>query len=393
MSYYLLPRTNHIIHQYIDCVDTKEEITPIISTSLAYYLYEIKKKLETMEKDWDIFKKYTNPYEYVHGIVPLKKKSVSKYKPLSRSYFKMIEIMHSFRIEFQSKHIRTFHLAEGPGGFIEAIANMRNNVNDIYIGISLLDDKSDPNIPAWKKSQQFLNSHKNVYIETGADNTGNILTMENFECCKENYASSMDLVTADGGFDFSMDFNKQEINIAKLLFAQICYALILQKKKGCFILKMFDCFMQHSIDALHILSSFYEKVYVTKPHSSRYANSEKYIVCKGFLYSKVDSYYSFVYRAFEKMITPCKTPTNIFRFLTIPVSNLFITKLEEYNAIFGQQQIENIHQTIMLIENKHNQEKIDQMIKLNVQKSIQWCTKYQIPYNILLSQLDEPIFK
>ena len=47
----------------------------------------------------------------------------------------------------------------------------------------------------------------------------------------------------------------------------------------------------------------------------------------------------------------------------------------------------------MLIENKHNQEKIDQMIKSNVQKSIQWCTKYQIPYNILLPQIDEPIFK
>ena len=134
-------------------------------------------------------------------------------------------------------------------------------------------------------------------------------------------------------------------------------------------------------------------MYITKPQSSRYANSEKYIVCKGFLYSKVDTYYSFVYRAFEKMLTPCKTPTNIFRFLTMPVSNLFITKLEEYNAIFGQQQIENIHQTIMLIENKHNQEKIDQMIKSNVQKSIQWCTKYQIPYNILLPQIDEPIFK
>ena len=27
----------------------------------------------------------------------------------------------------------------------------------------------------------------------------------------------MNLVTADGGFDFSMDFNKQEVNISKLL--------------------------------------------------------------------------------------------------------------------------------------------------------------------------------
>lgn len=393
MSYYLLPRTNHIIHQYIDCVDTKDNIQPVISTSLAHYLYEIKKKLETMEKDWDIFKKYTNPYEYVHGIVPLKKKSVSKYKPLSRSYFKMIEIMHSFHIDFQAKNIRTFHLAEGPGGFIEAIANLRNNEKDIYIGISLLDDKSDPNIPAWKKTQHFLNSHKNVYIETGVDNTGNILSMENFTFCKDTYASSMELVTADGGFDFSMDFNKQEINIAKLLFAQICYALILQKKKGCFVLKMFDCFMQHSIDALYILSSFYEKVYITKPQSSRYANSEKYIVCKGFLYSKVDSFYPFIHRAFEKMLAPTKTPASILRFLTVPVNNLFVTKLEEYNAIFGQQQVENIYQTIMLIENKHNQEKIDTMIKNNVQKSIQWCTRYQIPYNILLPPLEETIFK
>ena len=296
-------------------------------------------------------------------------------------------------IEFLSKNIRTFHLAEGPGGFIEAIANLRNNENDIYIGISLLDDKSDTNIPAWKKSQQFLNKHKNVYIETGPDNTGNILSMENFVHCKENYASSMELITADGGFDFSMDFNKQEINIAKLLFAQICFALVLQKRRGCFVLKMFDCFMQHSVDALCILSSFYEKVYVTKPQSSRYANSEKYIVCKGFLYSKVDSFYPFVYRAFEKMVTPSKTPTSIFRFLTIAVPNLFVTKVEEYNAIFGQQQVENIHQTIMLIENKHNQEKIDQMVKANIQKSIQWCTRYQIPYHILLPPIDEPMFK
>ena len=45
MSYYLLPRTNHIIHQFIDCIDTTEKIEPVISTSLAHYLYEIKKKV------------------------------------------------------------------------------------------------------------------------------------------------------------------------------------------------------------------------------------------------------------------------------------------------------------------------------------------------------------
>ena len=104
----------------------------------------------------------------------------------------------------------------------------------------------------------------------------------------------MDLITADGGFDFSMDFNKQEEYITKLLFGQVCYALCIQKPGGSFILKIFDCFMEHTIDILYILSSFYEKVYITKPHTSRYANSEKYIVCKNFLFNSIYDFYPII---------------------------------------------------------------------------------------------------
>ena len=42
----------------------------------------------------------------------------------------------------------------------------------------------------------------------------------------------MEIITADGGFDFSHDFSNQEINIANLLFAQIAFAIIMQKKNG-----------------------------------------------------------------------------------------------------------------------------------------------------------------
>ena len=45
--------------------------------------------------------------------------SVSKHKPLSRSYFKFIEIANIFDLlDFNKKtNINTFHLCEGPGGF------------------------------------------------------------------------------------------------------------------------------------------------------------------------------------------------------------------------------------------------------------------------------------
>lgn len=386
MSYYLLPKTSVLNYKYVDYIEKEEQPSPVISNSLSQYLYEIKEKLEKREKDWDIFKKYTNPYEYIHTVIPFKKKAVSRHKPLSRSYFKMIEIVNIFDLHFESKPIQSFHLAEGPGGFIEALAELRNCPHDKYIGMTIIDDNNDPNIPSWKKTENFLNNNKNVFIENGADNTGNILSLENFSYCKEQYSSSMDLITADGGFDFSVDFNNQEVNISKLLFAQICFAITMQKRGGSFILKIFDTFMQHSIDLLYLLSSFYEKVYITKPHTSRYANSEKYIICKGFLYSTNEFFYPYLHRSFEKMIsTNYSGELYIHRFLSIPIARWFYMKLEEYNSIFGQQQIENIHYTISLIENKHKQEKIDNLIKINIQKCIQWCIKHKVAYQPTLN--------
>lgn len=380
MSYYQLPRANLFISKYIDYVVDDKSPDVMISHSLSKYLYEIKQRLETIESDWDIYKKYTNPYEYIHTNIPHKKKCVSKHNPLSRSYFKMIEIVNTFGLSFDSKPIHTFHIAEGPGGFIEAIVHMRNCYHDTYIGMTILDDKNDPNIPAWKKTQHFLQKHSNVYIERGKDKTGDILKLENFVHCKEKYGSSMDLITGDGGFDFSVDFNNQEVHISDLLMAQVFYALVMQKKNGSFILKIFDCFMNHTLDLLYILSSFYESVHIIKPYTSRYANSEKYVVCKNFLYSNSNSFYDELYNAFVKM-TNNNGNLSVKRFLNIPISYHFIIKLEEYNAVFGQQQLENIHYTISLIENRYKQDKLEQIAKTNISKCIHWCTKYNIPYN------------
>lgn len=378
MSYYLLPRNHNLIYKSLECVENKTTIKPVVSFSLADYLYDIKKKISEKGIDWDTYKKYTNPYEYIHSIVPGKKKSVSKYKPLSRSYFKMLEILKTFEFNFAT-NINTFHLAEGPGGFIEAMVSYRKSTQDKYIGITLLDDKEDPTIPSWKKSESFLKNNPNVFIEKGRDKTGDILSLNNFLYCKEKYSSSMDFITGDGGFDFSVDFNKQEISISKLLFAQVIYAIVLQKKNGSFVLKLFDCFMQHTIDILYLLSSFYSKVYIMKPNSSRFANSEKYIICKGFLFESCELFFPYLLNVFTKMITI--ESENIQRFLNVPISNYYLTKVEEYNAIFGQQQIENIYYTISLIDSKISSEKIDQMIKLNTQKCVQWCLRHNVVHN------------
>lgn len=403
MIYFQFPSSHPDTYKHLYVLTATEPPIETLSYSLSQYLNEIKNKLSVREKEWDIYKKYTNTYEYIHTVVPHKKKAVSKYKPLSRSYFKMIELIHTFDLfqihetvppppgftklaissSSQMNAIHTFHLAEGPGGFIEAIANTRNNTYDVYYGMTIQDDKHDGTIPSWKKSEEFLYSHPNVIIEHGKDGTGNLLSYENFIHCCDKYASSMDVITGDGGFDFSAEFNKQEINITKLLFAQICYAVCLQKKGGSFILKIFDAFYTHTMDMLMLLTSMYKRVYMTKPLTSRIGNSEKYIVCKGFLHENTLAFGDILRTTFRDVLA-CPEDKFVVELLNIPKSVFFQSRLEEFNSIFGQQQIENIHYTISLIEKNVKTEKINMLIKNNISKCVNWCMKYKVPYHYIM---------
>jgi 23S rRNA U2552 (ribose-2'-O)-methylase RlmE/FtsJ len=386
---------------------------------------DIKEKISSREKEWDVYKKYTNPYEYIHSIVPQKKRSVSKYKPISRSYFKLLEMIQTFGLDrpvsaksssmdLTRDKMQTFHLAEGPGGFIEAICNKRNNPEDEYYGMTIIFDETDDNVPAWHKTGYFLSQHPNVNLEYGTDSTGNLLHIHNFEYCVEKYGNTMDLVTADGGFDFSKDFNRQEISISNLLWGQTCYALCLQKFGGNFVLKIFDIFYEQTVHILYILSSFYEEVNVCKLKTSRVGNSEKYVVCKRFRFKSIQEYYPIILKSFaaiqqnveldgmntfnifadassEFNINPrwgetysiVATPTYIWGLLNLNVPRCFTKQIEDINAIFGQQQIENIHYTISLIDKQPKQDKIDQLVRQNIAKCSNWCMEHAIPYNNL----------
>ena len=66
-----------------------------------------------------------------------------------------------------------------------------------------------------------------------------------------------------------------------------------------------------------------------------------------------------------------------------PARNL---KLEELNAVLGQKQIEVINNTINLIEIDKNYDKIKQLQRINIQKSINWCVKHKILHNKNVTQ-------
>jgi 23S rRNA U2552 (ribose-2'-O)-methylase RlmE/FtsJ len=388
MSYYLFPNvTIFDIETKINFLFTTENNKGFINGTLNRYLNNIKTQINNYSDKWDIYKKYTNQYEYIHTLIPGTKLSICKLKPLSRSFYKMIEIcnlhklIEDLKTDTFNSSLRTFHLAEGPGGFIEAFTYLRNNTNDVYIGMTLQDEHVD--VPGWKKTAHFLKSNPNVFIENGVDGTGNLISIENFIYCINKH-EKFDIITGDGGFDFSIDFNNQENTSLKLIFTQICYAIGLQKKHGSFVLKVFDIFTKPTVELMFLLSTMYEKVYITKPYTSRPANSEKYIVCKNFILpeEKRRSLVLKVISTFVYLEKPDYYLNGIFNF-NLPY--LFVNKMEEFNAIFGQQQIENISNTVMLVE-CHKPDKLENIKKNNISKGQFWCQKHHLPFNKNIQQ-------
>lgn len=364
----------------------------LVSHTLNMYLCNIKAQIEEYgEEVWDSIKKYTNPFEFIHTAIPnCKTYTVSKLRPLSRSFYKMIELHATFfNMSHEPTRMTSFHLAEGPGGFIEALVHIRSRQchdtqSDVHYGMTLLNQ--DASCPGWKKSKGFLDAHPNrVCVETGADGTGNIISLNNFEHCVSKYQNTCDLITADGGFDFSCDFNNQETMVSRLLASEMGFALALQKYKGHFILKVFDTFTKPTIDILHVLCNLYNEVFVSKPCTSRHANSERYIVCKHFRLKTSDALLPHL-RIMFKQLEDFPQDASITSILPLEHDSYFLNKIEECNAIIGQQQMEIINSTIHLIINKGHAEKLESIKRQNVIKCISWCDKHGIPYNKIIQQ-------
>ena len=87
---------------------------------------------------------------------------------------------------------------------------------------------------------------------------------------------------------------------------------------------------------------------------------------------------------FEKMKT--HKLSNIF---SIGLNCFFTNKMQEINAIFGQQQIMNILNTLNLIRDNlyQSKDKVQRMKIVNIKKCIQWCEQNNQYYYDLLHDL------
>jgi len=344
-----------------------------LNNELTYW----KNKIDN-DPSWDQFKKFTNEYEFIIS----RNDSCNKKKPLSRSYFKLWEILHDFDII--KNDITVAHIAEGPGGFIESLCDYITKYNitceNIY-GITLLS--SDRKIPNWKLSNTLLNTYP-ICLNSQHTNIGDLYDITNIDKFISTVGyKKCEFVTADGGFDFSKDFNNQENTFYKLLLCEIYTTLSIQKTGGTFLVKVFDLFQHHTIKLLCCCKAFYSEMYIIKPNTSRPANSEKYILFKGFEGLDTSNKHEIVNELRKHIVDSNHDMTFDYKYLPDDLYYMMLDCVTKYNIYYTFRQISYIKKTLDLVELKNNDEdKYKSIIKTinnkNTESCNKWCEKYKL---------------
>jgi 23S rRNA U2552 (ribose-2'-O)-methylase RlmE/FtsJ len=321
-------------------------------------------------EEWEIRKKITNPYEAIFsGTEDNSFPSLAKVNALSRSYFKMVEMAELCGIWNEKKSFTTAHVCEGPGGFIQSMIDKAGEkgkrITSIY-AMTLKPTKS--HIPGWRHSATFLKKHPEIHLEYGDDDTGNILNVNNQKVFQRKVKEAF-LFTADGGFDYSIDYTNQEQITFSLLLSSFVIGLITLEVGGYMIIKFFDMYSQATKDLILGTGTFFKKFTIYKPATSRPCNSERYFIGKGYLgYEKARAWIQHIYAAQEK-----HKQSPLTQLVKGSWSDNLNKLLEEQINWQENIQVQTIENTLKLDKNK-----IEEYMEKNLEESKKWCEKFKI---------------
>jgi 23S rRNA U2552 (ribose-2'-O)-methylase RlmE/FtsJ len=246
----------------------------------------LKEMIGTRTAVWDVAKGLSNPYELVFTAPPCVQGVTrgDKRHPQGRAFFKLWEVLRDDPILASDRPILCGFLCEAPGSFVEAIVTLRKKAGarpgDRYVAMSLVDP-TRADVPQWRVGQDWCAAN-NVEIVSGQDGTGDVIKVENQRSFLSDAGGAFDVMTADGGFDFSADFSSQERVMLPLLGAEMHTIMSGLADGGSAVVKLFDVHLPETEALVASFAACFRTARLVKPVTSRPANSERYLVCSGF---------------------------------------------------------------------------------------------------------------
>jgi len=244
-------------------------------------LEEYNKKLNIQKNKLDNSEKTKN---ILYEVDPFRKKiktirDKSNVQCCTKAFLKLYEILIKLNIKEKfKKQIKIFFNAEFPGAFICAFNHYCkiNNLKYDWRASSLL-----------KKEDGIFDDEFNLY-KNYPENW--IMTDKcRGDCSKikdvlfiskhiiRNF-KKVDVYTCDLGFDVGENYNEQETLHLKAHTGSLITSLLVLRKGGIAINKMYTLFKELTRYILYLYSTCFENFCIMKPSSSAAANSEVYII-------------------------------------------------------------------------------------------------------------------
>lgn len=240
--------------------------------------------------------------------------------------------------------LRVFCNAELPGAFICALNHYLHTWSPgtrfEWVGSSLYPDPGDSCLGDYyglfaRNPARWLMSP-----EMRGDVT-NVDEIRTLVASAKHLLGEVDLYTSDAGVDVSSDYGRQEELTARIHLGQTLAGLMSLRVGGALVAKTYTFVHPSSISLMAVCASVFETFYVTKPTTSRPANSEVYIVGLGFrglaeeleelLLSAVESF------DFDRPLVALATPET---------ENTEVSLLAAARRLHGRQQVSFLEEAV-----------------------------------------------
>jgi 23S rRNA U2552 (ribose-2'-O)-methylase RlmE/FtsJ len=345
---------HHFIHSVKDYMETTKEIE---RKEVYYVLNPFEHKIDNFDKS-------------LINLTPVYLELDGAPNVLSRGFYKMWEMIMMFDLISTKSNFISAHLAEGPGAFIQAVMFYRDKFSpkasksDKYYAITLHREDTDGHVPplakefvdyyAKEKPRRFIQHETHSLKQSGGSadrDNGDLTDPKTIKLFGGQIGKDKaDLITSDGGIEF-VNENTQEQEAFQLILGQIITALTVQAKGGHYVCKLFESFTTVTAKIIYLLRQFYEEVYIFKPLMSRQSNSEKYLICKGFISDKVSKQTDTLMKVLTTMRKDKRYLNDIFPSFSLPKE--FESHLITINTQIANKQLVAINNIIKYIQSNN----------------------------------------
>ena len=308
--------------------------------------YDMLKPKPKFAKMFDVNELYSNLN---------KKYNLKISNPITRSYFKLVEIIYFNNIK--PKNMNFASIADAPGGFTQAFIDMFGRKSNVFT----------TSIKSSIKYDTVIQKNKNINIDMLKTGDGDITNIDNIRYI-QSLSNKFSIVTCDGAFDHDKYLKTKEVLHTQLLLAEMICCLLLTEKTGTCIVKLYTRFTDPNVKLIYWFSTYFKNCTIYKPRSSRIATQEVYIIGNEFKGSD-----SLISKAIDTLSLIKSQSGDYNRFFTniidVKLPDMFVVSLFKYNIYLRQ-----IRKFCYNFANEINQEEID--VKRYIDYQLIKCKKF-----------------